>query len=248
MPDVEINGTTVTIERFRLDKAMRVITLLKLLQQQAPEVSKAWAAFRKEYAEEYATDLDRNHALAMFPRLRDSLTEEDWERAGQKHRIPGAPNTYEVFFEMAPVVYDKAEKVTLRLLGLIAMPNDLVSQYVKEDDIWKRVDEFVDETIRSADLDEILELVLTAAEVIDGQVLQKARSAGERVGNVLRLFGWKTTTTTSETSGTSSGSPEQPSSSTSTGSPSDTSGTPTGSELSTGATSSPSSTGSLQTA
>ena len=208
MPTVEINNQTVTIERFTLAKAMRVITLLQLLQKQVPEISKRWAEFRKTYAQDYATELERNHAMILFPELHDRLTEADWERAGQKHRMPGSPSQPEIFFEMAPLIYEKAEEVTLRLLGLIVLDNETVNRYVKEGEIWGRVDEVVDKIIRPAGLDEIMELCLVAAEVIDGQVLQKAKTVGARAGNVARLLGW--TTEDQTTSGTSSASPGQP--------------------------------------
>lgn len=239
MSEVQISGRTVVIERFKLDKAMRVITLLKLIQQQAPEVSKEWARFRKDYAADYGRELPRMNAMATFGPALEHISEAEWERNDQKFLVPGQPSQAELFFAMAPVVYEKAEQVTLRLLGLIAMENELVSRYVTKGDIWDRVDELVDEVIRPAGLDEVMELVLTAAEVIDGQVLAKARTAGERAGNVLRLFGWTPKETTDSTeSQTSSESPEQPSSDGSTLSPTDTTGPPKSSEVSTSTTSS----------
>jgi hypothetical protein len=187
MPDVEINGRKVTIEKFRLSKATRVITLLRILRQQVPEISRELNQFQREYAAEYATKLPRLDAIARF--------------------------------------------------GL---------RYVKDDDIWTRVDEFVDEVIRDAPLDDIMDLVAAAAEVIDGQVLQKAKTLRDQAGNLAGLLGWKTTT--SQPSPESSEQPEPSSSTTSTGSLSDTSGTPTESELSPGTTSERSATASTVTA
>jgi hypothetical protein len=248
MPDVEINGHTVTIERFRLAKATRVMTLLQLLQKQVPEVSKSWATFRTEYARDYPRVIARMNALAMYGPQLEHISEDEWERTNQTFTVPGTPNAYEVFFHMAPLIYDQAEEVALRLLGLIALPNDTVRQYVKDGDIWKRVDEYVEEVIADAPLDEIMDLVIAAAEVIDGQLLQKAKALKDRAGNVVGLLGWKTTSEKQPTSPTSSEQPEPSSSTTSTGSPSDTSGTPTESATSPGTTSEPSATGSMLTA
>jgi hypothetical protein len=248
MPDVEINGHTVTIERFRLAKATRVMTLLQLLQKQVPEVSKSWATFRTEYARDYPRVIDRMNALAMYGPQLDHISEDEWARTNQTFTVPGTPNAYEVFFHMAPLIYDQAEEIALRLLGLIALPNDTVRQYVKDGDIWKRVDEYVEEVIADAPLDEIMDLVIAAAEVIDGQLLQKAKALKDRAGNVVGLLGWKTTSEKQPTSPTSSEQPEPSSSTTSTGSPSDTSGTPTESATSPGTTSEPSATGSMLTA
>jgi hypothetical protein len=242
MSEVTIGGKAVTVERFTLAKAMRVITLLQLIQKQMPEITKEWALFRRSYAEDYGVELDRINAMARFGDQLEHIKDEQWERAGQKFKVPGTPSTPELFFAMAPLVYEKAEEVTLRLLGLIAMPNEVVGRYVAQGDIWERVDELVDDIIKPAGLDEILELVITAAEVIDGQVLQKAKGLGDRAGNVARLLGIKTTTTTTESPSSPMDSPmlseppEQPSSDSSSDSPSDTAGTLTESGPSPGMT------------
>lgn len=242
MPEIQISGRTVTIERFTLAKAMRVITLLQLIQKLVPEVSRAWAEYRKEYAESYATEVPRIRAMAQFGASLEHITEQDWERAGQTLPVPGVPSQPEIFFQMAPLVYEKAEAVMLRLLGLIAMENELVNRYVAKGDIWERVDELVDDMIRPAALDEIMELGLVAAEVIDGQVLQKARTVGDRAGNVARLFGIRTRT--SEDSTTSSESPVQPSTVSVSSSPAISTGSPTESDDSNGTSSTPSRTSS----
>jgi hypothetical protein len=236
MPDVQISGKTVTVERFTLAKAMRVITLLQLLKKQVPEVTKEWAIFRKNYAEEYATDIDRIDAKARFGPALDDISDDEWERAEQKLKIPGTPSQAEVFFQMAPVIYEKAEAVTLRLLGLIAMENDIVDRYVKSGDIWERVDELVDDLIKPAALDEIMELGVVAAEVIDGQVLSKALEVKERAGNVARLFGFRTKTDSTDST-TSSESPVQPNTISVSSSPDSSDGSPTESEPSTGSSS-----------
>jgi hypothetical protein len=248
MPEVEINGRIVTVERFTLAKAMRVITLLQLLQKKVPEISCAWGEFRKDYAESYATEVPRINAMAQFGPALEHITEADWDRADQTFRVPGSPSQPEVFFAMAPLIYERAEEVTLRLLGLVAMENELVNRYVAKGDIWERVDELVDEIIKPAALDEIMELGLTAAEVIDGQVLQKAKSVGDRAGNVARLFGWKTKTTDSEESGMSSESPVQPSTVSVSSSPGTSSGDPMTSDDSNGTSSTPSKTSSTVSA
>lgn len=241
MPDVQVNGQTITIEKFRLSKATRVITLLRKLRQQVPEISRELNEFRRDYASEYAQEIPRLDAVARFGLTH--ISEEEWERAGHKFTVPGQPASWELFFHMGPLVYERAEEVTLRLLGLVAMDNDTVAQYVKNDDIWARVDAFVDDVIRDAPLDDIMELVAAAAEVIDGQVLQKAKVLRDQAGNLAGLLGWKTTTTSTR-SPESSEQPEPSSSTTSTGSPNGTDGTPIRSEPSPGTTSEPSPTAS----
>lgn len=241
MPSVQIGDQTVVIEKFSLAKAMRVMTLLKLIRQQVPGITTAWADFRKQYADQHAVRLDRIQAKARFGEALDHLTDEDWERANQTFVIPGSPSAPEVFFEMFPLVYEEAEQATLRLLGLVSMSNDKVNQYVNKDDIWERVDEHVNDVIKPAGLDEIMELALAAFEVIDGQVLTKATDLKERAGNAARRLGWKKTTNQQD-SGTSSGSPEPTSTDTASSSQTDSTGPLTRFEGSPGMTSEDSST------
>lgn len=207
---VTVSGREITIERFTLAKASRVITLLQLLQKQVPEVSKAWAEYRKAYAKDYEVELSRMQAMAQFGPALEHITEADWEREGQLFRVPGRPSPQEVFFELAPLVYERGEKVALRLLGIIAIDNATVQRYVETGDIWARVDEFVADVIQAAALDELIELVVTAAEVVDTTIIAKVKSLGNRAGNVARLFGMTTSSEDPSGSQTSSSSPAQP--------------------------------------
>jgi hypothetical protein len=235
MPEVTIGGGTITVERFTLSKAMRVITLLNLLRKEVPEISREWATYRRNYAQDYAVELDRINALARFGSSLDHVPDSEWERAGQKLKVPASPSQTEIFFELAPLIYEKAETTALRLIGLIAMPNETVNRYLKSDDIWERVDELVDEKIRKADMGEVLDLLNATIDVIEGEVLKRSQ---DLVGKTRRLFGSQTTTPSQAAPTTSSEQPEQPSSSSSQLSPSDTNGLPTPSEASPGTTSS----------
>lgn len=243
MPDVKIGETTVTIERFTLAKATRVMTLLQKLQQEVPEISRHWAEFNRDYAESYPTKLTRIQAIYRFG---VEVSDDEWERAGQTFTIPGSPNQTEVFIAMAPLVYEQAEELVLRLIGLIAMPNETVKRYAKDGTIWDRVDEYVAATIEDAPLEDIMELVVVAAEMADQQVLAKARSLRTRAGNMAALFGWKTTA--SEDSTTSSDAPVQPSTVSVSSSPGTSDGSPTTSSDSPGTPSTPSRTSSMTSA
>lgn len=220
MPSVTVNGRDVEIERFTLAKASRVITLLQKLQKKVPEVSKAWAEYSRDYGNDYAVTMTRMQALARFGPALEHISDAEWEREGQTFTVPGSPSAPEIFFELAPLVYEHAEELALRLLGIIALDNETVQRYVASGDIWERVDEFVDEVIRPAPLDELVELVVVTAEVIDGTILAKVRSLGDRAGNVARLFGMKSKTETS------SGQPVQPNTVTASDSPNGLDGSP----------------------
>jgi hypothetical protein len=233
MAAVTVGGREVVIERFTLVKAMRVITLLGLIQKSVPEITKAMAEFRAEYRETNVIELDRVQAkmqygptpvigedgealfkdgeLVTIPSPIDQMTEKDWERAGHVLRLRQSPSATELIMAVFPLAYEKAEQPVQRLLALVAMSNDDVARYVESGEIWDRVDDFAKKTIAPAYLDEVMELAVVAGETIEGQVMTKAKGLGDRVGNLLRLLGMgKTETTNSETSGMSSEPPVQP--------------------------------------
>lgn len=272
MPSVKVGGRDVHLERFTVAKAMRVMTLLSVIQKQVPSLNKELAAFRSEYRKANSIELDRVQAKMRYgpqpvlddegePIMQDGeivtiaspidrMTEQDWERAGQVLRLPQSPTPTETLVAMFPTVYEAAEQPVQRLLAIVAMPNDDVTRHVRNGTIWDEVDRFADEVIAPAYLDEIMELAVAAGEVIDDQVMSKAKGLGERAGNLLRLAGIQTTTSEDsgsppETSETLSEPAEKESTDSSTPSPpdsigliqtgsSDSAGTP----LSTSATSS----------
>jgi hypothetical protein len=268
---VKFGDRDITLERFTLTKAMRVITLLKLIQQSTKEIGKTAAEFRREYAQDNVLELDRVEAKMRYgPRpivdadgelmFRDGtlvteqspvdrMTEEDWTRSNQKLRIRQEPTPQEMMWAVFPVAFEHAEETVNRLLGLVIMSNGDVDRYVKSGEIWERVDELVNATIAPAYLDEIMELAVAAAELIEGQVMTKAKALGDRVGKLRQMFGVGTKTSTPETSPTSSEQPEQPRTDSASPSPDSSTGlTPPPSSPSPGTPSTPSESNSIASA
>lgn len=234
MSTVKFGDRDVVIERFTVAKGMRVITLLGLIQKSVPEINKAMAEFKRQYAEDNVVELDRVEAkfkygprpvigedgepmfhdgkLVTMPSPIDRMTEQDWERAGQTLKERQEPSPVEMIMAVFPIAYEQAEQPVQRLLGLVVMPNDDVARYAASGEIWDRVDEVVAKTIAPAYLEEIMELAVAVAETIEGQVMVKAKSLGGRLGKLRGLFGMEKTTATSqpEISPTSSEQPETP--------------------------------------
>lgn len=250
MSTVEIAGRTIQIQRFTLVKAMRVMTLLSLIQKSVPEITREMAEFRREYAAGNVLELDRVQAkmrygprpvlgedgeplmqdgeILTMPSPIDRMTEADWDKSGQVLKLRQEPSTEELLAAVFPLAYERAEQPMTRLLALVAMDNADVERYVRSGEIWERVDEFVAEVIAKAYLEEVMELAVAVGEVIEGQVMAKTKELAGRAGNLGRLFGMRTTTpTTHEESGTSSEPPEQPSIESASSSPDSSDGTPT---------------------
>jgi hypothetical protein len=268
MAPIEVNGSQITVERFTLTKGMRVITLLQLIQRMVPDITKEIAAFRREYAADNIIELDRVQAKMRYgptpilndagdvektpdggvltiPSPIDRMSEADWERSGQTLKLRQSPSNEEIMLAMFPMVWEHAQAPVLRLLALVAMPNADVERYaaVSGDELWAKVDQFASSVIAPAYLEEIMELAVTAAEQVEGQVMTKAKSLGDRVGKLAGLFGMKVRAR-SDVSQTSSGSPAETNSSSVSDSPDSSNGPPASSGDSSGMRSAPSETSS----
>jgi hypothetical protein len=265
MAEIEISGRKVVLERFTLVKAMRVITLLGLIQKSVPDITKAMTEFKREYRDSNVIELDRVQAklqygsptpvlgddgevlyregeIVTIPSPIDQMTEADWERSGHVLKLRQSPSTTEMLMAVFPVAYEQAEKPVQRLLALIAMPNDDVARYAETGELWDRVDDVAAKVIAPAYIEEVMELAVAAGEQVEGQVMTKARGLGDRVGNLLRLFGLRLPTETSDstqsTSTMSSEPPVQPNTISVSPSPSSSDGSPETSSDSTGTPSS----------
>jgi hypothetical protein len=263
MTAIKVGGRDITVERFCFAKAMRVITLLKKLQQSAPEISKAASDFRREYMAGNIVELDRVQAKMRFgpqpifddenkPMFHegelltmaspvDRMTEQDWERSDQTLKIRQEPSTPEMVAAVFPVAYEHAEKTVAQLLGLVIMSNTKVLEYVAAGTLWEEVDRLAADVIAPAYIEDVMELVVVVAETIEGQVMTKVKGLGDRLGKIRRLLtGEKTKTDPSEGSPTSSEPPAQPSTEPVSDSPASSTGpTPEPSSLSPGTPSAP---------
>lgn len=263
---VQIGGRDIAVQRFTLAKAMRVLTLLSIIQKSIPQISKEIAAFRREYEEENVLVLDRVQAKVEFrpkPILAangdvatnpqtgeallsqspiDAMTDADWQSAGNSLRIRKSPSPTELMMAMFPFAIQHAEQPVMRLLALVTFDNDQVTQFIGRDEIWEQVDQRIRDVIAPAPLEDLMELAVVVGETLEGQVMQKAKQLGGRTGNLLRLLGIEqpaqTSTSEPETSTTSSEQPEPQSTVSASPTPVISTGDPTRSEGSPGTPSS----------
>lgn len=256
---VNIGGRDIAVQRFTLAKAMRVLTLLSLIQKSIPQITKAISEFRHDYESENVVELDRVQAKMQYgprpilgedgevavhketgeplfaPSPVDRMTEQDWERAGQSLKIRKSPSPTELMMAMFPLAIEHAEQPVMRLLALVTMDNDQVTQFIGRDEIWEQVDQRIRDTIAPAPLEDLMELAVVVGETIEGQVMQKAKALGGRTGNLLRLLGIEQPTSSSlETSTTLSEQPEPQSTESVSSTPAISTGSPTLSEDSPG--------------
>lgn len=253
MPRVTLNGTEYELEKFKVSKGVRAITLVSAINKLAPELTKEGGRITREYGQEHFTELSRaqaflryGHPMPVFnedgtpvldvdgtvittPAPITKMTEADWERSDHKLRIPESPPSELLMFELIPFIMEKAQEPVFRLFALVLMPNKDVTAFAANGTLWDRVDDIVNGVIMEADIDELMDLAMTAAELVDNQVRTKVKAGEEKWGNALRLFGWKRETTSSLDPAIptkSSEQPEQPSSTSSSPSSIATTGTP----------------------
>lgn len=135
------------------------------------------------------------------------MSEQDWLASDNRLRIPKSPSMEERVAAIFPMALDLAEHETLQLLALLSMTNVEVKDAAKGDlpeALSERAEDLLD-----APADDLMELAVAAGEMVEEQFMVRVRDMGERLPNVLRLFGMSPSRQTSkisvsETSPTSS--------------------------------------------
>jgi hypothetical protein len=209
---VTIGGDERTVPALNGVRALEALRLVQEIMQLAPELMRKRAAFVKKYGEDNAETLTRGQAKVRFPPIPvyrdgeldrgpdgrpltmespiDRMSEHDWQSMGNVLVIPGKPSDIEVGLVMIQDVMQKALDPFTRLLGLLMARNDDVLTHMLDAgdlDDWLKVQGR--DILHKADLDELIELVVVAIEVSNNKVQRKLTTLGERVGNVLSVFG-----------------------------------------------------------
>lgn len=184
------------------------------------------------------------------PSIVDQITEEEWAAAGGVFRDPRVPQPYEVWLAALDVALEEAEDDVYRLLALFLLTNDEVRESWRKGDFKEVLQEKADWLLDETFGDELIELAVACSERVDAQFVRKARSMGERLGNLGRLAGL-TGPTPSTSQNPTPETPTPPLSnstpSSSTPSPPPTAGDPTPSSTHPGTSSTNSSTASEET-
>lgn len=253
MARVEIAGKQYDIQRFTLIKALRVITLLNKIQKLVPDAGTELAEFVADYRGSHVEVLDRVQAKMRYggqipvvengePVMRDgelltipapieTLTETDWEKAGNVFRRPEDPPMGAMVAAIFPTVAERAEEPLLRLLAVCLIDNDDFRRYVRDDNWQDKADEFVRDNLEMAYVEDVMEVGVKIGEVLEGQVLSKLTELRDPVGKLLGRLGIDLP---SRSVTPSNGNADDSKFSGSASSPSDTTGPPTQSTPSTG--------------
>lgn len=181
---VQVGETAHTIRPFTGYKAVRAGRIIARITQQYPDVLSKMESFREDYERRNHTTVTREMAkLPAFSRVkrveRDGetvteqvpiYTEEDFDRAeGGVIEVPRSPGGAEQALAAFPLVFDVAEHELRNLIGLILISN----RELEEADEGDRVDDALAakgrEALHTSSLEQLLELVAVAFEVVEEQ-------------------------------------------------------------------------------
>lgn len=210
--EIRLGDRDVRVERPSGRKASVALSLLKAITRAVPDLSSKYGRFVTEYEASHYVDLDRTQARLRFPQrpvftpegdlltddagdpvmapsLVDSMTDEDWERSGQKLRLPRNPGREEIIAALLPDVVDTAEQEVAKLLTLFTLPNSDVKTWRRDGSLPDKLTEAADTLLDDCGIDEIIELAVIVGEVLDASTRAKVEALGDRAGKALRVFG-----------------------------------------------------------
>lgn len=209
---VEVAGRRVLIERPSTLKGTRGLAIFEAITANVPEIVEEFGSFRTRYMVAGATTLSRAEAqiefrprpaiidgelqyrddgsLEMLPSALAHMTEADWaENDGRLQILGPPPDLPQAIAGVLPKVMDAGVDNVFKLLAVFLASNaDLKAARVAGN-----VDEFIEQAandlIDDSFLDEVPEMLVAVAEVIDENLRAKFEVIGDRLGEALRVIG-----------------------------------------------------------
>lgn len=132
----------------------------------------------------------RAGALLMLPSPLSGMTEEAWQQAGHRLRLPKSPSPEEQTVAILDLALERCEDLVYRLLALFTIPNRRIAELWRQggDTFQTELAREAEELLETAYADELMELAAVAGELVDEQFRRKARDITGRLGNLRRLF------------------------------------------------------------
>lgn len=229
---VKIGAREIQVEGFSGRKAIRAGKLVREILKRYPQVLEEMAEFTTRYQEKNVLWLERTEARFRLPEATAHMTDADWEASDGKLAMRQSPTEAELFMSVFPTVFDAAEELALQLCALPIVSNDELAQAARNANGPEAITDLLNERgerlLDEASYDQLVDLVLSAAEAAHEQIAEKLEGFKERAGKLRRLLGWspepEETPTTPEPTSTTSGTSGPGSS---TDSPAPTDGEPT---------------------
>jgi hypothetical protein len=179
---VKVGGEDFTVQRFKGLKAIMVMASLTRLAKEVPDIL---ADVSKDYTQRRTVTI--TEAMSRLPRW-DGFSKEDFDKAeadtGKREiELPAPMTTQDQVLVSLPPLLEKARKEVIRLLAILIIPNADLREADENDRVEDALDHYQTLLLYEADIDELVELVLVAQDVIQEQLTSDKR---ERLGNLFR--------------------------------------------------------------
>lgn len=124
MPDtVHVGDRDITIADFSAYKFLEATDLLARILEIVPELDADVEAFVKSHAARTAIRIDRATAEMRYGGVAKQISEETWEKTGQRMTIEDEPSGFQIAMRVWPKIQRHARKDAEWLLALIATAN-----------------------------------------------------------------------------------------------------------------------------
>lgn len=228
-------GITEFVKSYRASNS-EVMTRAKFEYRQGLEEAARIAQRRERIAiehedwteEQVSEDIER--LRGEIERSRLVISAEAWEKSGNQVELAADPSPIQIGAYLLPQVLESAEDEVARLLALITTPDHELREAKKQgpESYTELLDERGEDLLFDAEIEELLELAITAADVLG----EKLRGKADRLRTA-----WDRLTGADQTKAETNG--ERRSETSSTDSPPPTDGSPTPSSSPIGTTSEP---------
>ena len=184
---VTLGGLSVTVQRFSTFKVIEATAIVTSVMEEIPELGEKIATFQRTYAAENEMSISRATAELRYPPEQlANISEEAWAASDNRLVVPGSPSVVDIAAHVFPDVFRVAQEQILRLLALVAAPND----ELRRADEAGNVEEYLSQkakALRHEDAGELLDLLVATAEVLTDQF----DTGGDRLGPLGRLIGFR---------------------------------------------------------
>jgi hypothetical protein len=182
---VTLGDSNYAVQRFTGYKALRAGRLIARITKHSRPIMEEMGDFARDYEKKNALVITKG--MSKLPRFAAvGFTEEDFDASGGEIRIPQPPSLMEQIIAVFPSVFEVAEGEVLELLALLVMSNSELRKADNEDRVDDALKEKAKEIMFEADLDQMIDLLAMAQEVLQEQFAGKEDKLGKLKSLIFR--------------------------------------------------------------
>lgn len=174
---VTLGENTYAIQRFKGLKAILAIAAVTRIGREVPDIM---ADVSKEFTKKHTITVTKE--MSRLPRWA-LFTDKDFSDGPIE--VPNPPEPQDVIMSSLPRLLEEARKEVIRLLAILVIPNAELKAADQIDAVDEALDKFHDTLLYEAEIDEIAELCLAAADVLQDQLKDRGSRLGKLMGEIL---------------------------------------------------------------